>query len=134
MAQDEAAMPVAAADSNEAQPAKISTWVAGQTMDFRIINADTKEPISDVTLELQTSGPGINFGDVKIRKNGTDGWSRIPLPDLPPTAVRVYPVKEGFVPLRVILGDRTTSYDAEVDHDSDGARENFRRDCPERGG
>ena len=54
-------------------------------MDFRVINADTNEPIPDVTLELQNMGPGIDFQDVKIQKTGADGWSRIPLPDLPPT-------------------------------------------------
>lgn len=78
-----------------------SVWTAGQTMDFRAVHAETKEPLSDVTLELQNMGPGIDFSDVKIQKTDADGWSRIPLPDKPPTAVRVYPLKEGFVPLRV---------------------------------
>ena len=100
-AQEKSAAPAAVPDSNDAKLAKISTWARGQTMGFRVINADTMEPISDVTLELQNMGPGIDFQDVKIQKTDADGWSRIPLPDLPPTAVRVYPVKEGFVPLRV---------------------------------
>jgi beta-lactamase regulating signal transducer with metallopeptidase domain len=77
------------------------TWQPGQVMDFRVIHAVTKEPLADVTLELQNMGPGINFDDVKTQKTDADGWSRIPLPDLPPTQVRVYPTKEGFVPLRV---------------------------------
>ena len=55
------------------------------------------EPIPDVTLELQ----GIAFKDVKIPNTNADGWSRIPLPDTRPEDVRVYPKKEGFVPLRV---------------------------------
>jgi beta-lactamase regulating signal transducer with metallopeptidase domain/uncharacterized GH25 family protein len=79
-------------------------WEAGQVMDFRMINAETKEPIPDVTLELQFTGKGIEFQDVKIQKTDADGWSRIRLPDLPTTEVRVYPSKEGFVPLRVYWG------------------------------
>lgn len=95
--QDETAKSNAVANSKDIKPAKISTWAAGQTLDFRVINADTKEPIPDVTLELQ----GIAFEDVKIPNTNADGWSRIPLPDMPPEDVRVYPKKEGFVPLRV---------------------------------
>jgi beta-lactamase regulating signal transducer with metallopeptidase domain len=90
-----------ATDSSNTKTRDNGTWQTGQLMDFRVIHADTKEPLADVTLELQNMGPGIDFQDVKIQKTGADGWSRIRLPDLPPTAVRVYPVKEGFVPLRV---------------------------------
>ncbi len=100
-AQDESTTPDTIASSLDAKLASNSTWARGQTMDFRVINANTSEPIPDVALELQNMGPGIDFQDVKIQKTDIDGWSRIPLPDLPPTAVRVYPVKEGFVPLRV---------------------------------
>ncbi len=77
------------------------TWQAGQILDFRVIHADTKLPLADATLHLQNMGPGIDFQDVTIQRTDADGWSRITLPDVPPTAVRVYLVKEGFVPLRV---------------------------------
>lgn len=76
-------------------------WQTGQAMDFRVINAQTKEPIPGVTLELQNQGPGINFQDVKVQTTDANGRSQVKLPDLPPTAVRVYPSKAGFVPLRV---------------------------------
>ncbi|HRX83263.1 MAG TPA: M56 family metallopeptidase, partial [Pirellulaceae bacterium] len=100
-AQDESTRPDAVADSKDTKPAISSTWVAGQTMSFRVINADTKEPIPDVTLELQNMGRGIDSEDVKIEKTDDEGRSSIPLPDLPPTMVRVYLIKDGFVPLRV---------------------------------
>jgi beta-lactamase regulating signal transducer with metallopeptidase domain len=82
-------------------PPVVSTWKPGQTMDLQVINLDTNEPLADVTLELQNMGPGINFQDVKTQKTDSEGRSRIPFPDLPPTQVRIYPVKAGFVPLRV---------------------------------
>lgn len=100
-AQDETAKPDAVADSKDTRPAKISTWAKGQTMDFRVINADTMEPIPDVTLELQNMGPGIDSEDVKTLKTDATGWARIPLPDLPPMTVHVFLVKDGFSSLSV---------------------------------
>jgi len=35
-------------------------------------------------------GSGIDFQDVKVQTTDAIGRSQIPLPDLPPTAVRVY--------------------------------------------
>jgi hypothetical protein len=81
--------------------AQNDTWRVGQVMDFRVVDRETREPISDVTLELQNMGKGIDFQDVKVQTTDADGRSLIKLPDLPPTAVRVYPSKAGFVPLRV---------------------------------
>ncbi|HEX4413176.1 MAG TPA: M56 family metallopeptidase, partial [Lacipirellulaceae bacterium] len=78
-----------------------NAWAPGQVIDVRVINAQTKEPIPGVTLELQNMGPGINFGDVKKSTTDADGHSLVKLCDLPPTAVRIYPSKPGFVPLRV---------------------------------
>jgi beta-lactamase regulating signal transducer with metallopeptidase domain/uncharacterized GH25 family protein len=86
--------------SDDAGP-RTKSWRAGQVMDFRLISAQTQKPIAGAKLELQNMGPGINFQDVKIQITDADGRSAIKLPDLPPTAVRVYPIKEGFVPLRV---------------------------------
>ena len=87
----------AAADTN--------TWTPGQTLDFRVINAKTKEPLPGVKLELQCHGPGINFQDIKIYTTNAEGRAEIRLPDRRPDAVRVYPSKAGFVPLRVYWGD-----------------------------
>ncbi len=71
-------------DTNNTKAQDYGTWQAGQVMDFRVLNADTKTPLADVTLHLQNMGPGIDFHDVAIQKTDADGWSRIRLPDLPP--------------------------------------------------
>ena len=77
-------------------------WKKGQTLEVRIVDAQTQEALPDVKLELQNMGEGIDFQDVKTFTTDVDGRSVLPLPDLPPTAVRVYPTKAGYVPLRVI--------------------------------
>jgi protocatechuate 3,4-dioxygenase beta subunit len=76
-------------------------WKKGQLMEVRIIDGQTQTPLGDVTLELQNMGPGIDFQDVKTFTTDADGRTALPLPELPPTAVRVYPTKAGYVPLRV---------------------------------
>jgi beta-lactamase regulating signal transducer with metallopeptidase domain/uncharacterized GH25 family protein len=76
-------------------------WKPGQVLDLRIVNARTREPLADVKLELQFSGKGINFQNIKIQTTDAEGRSQIRLPDLRPDAVRVYPTKAGFVPLRI---------------------------------
>lgn len=84
--------------------ADANPWAPGQVLDFRVINAKTKEPLAGVKLELQYSGKGINFQDIKVQTTDADGRSEIRLPDLKPNAVRVYPSKAGFVPMRVFWG------------------------------
>ncbi len=81
-----------------------NTWKPGQVLDFRVISARTKEPLPDVTLEVQFEGKGINFQDIKIQTTDADGRSKIRLPDRKPSTVRVYPSKAGFVPIRVYWG------------------------------
>jgi beta-lactamase regulating signal transducer with metallopeptidase domain/uncharacterized GH25 family protein len=78
-----------------------NAWTAGQIMDVRVINAQTKEAMPGVKLELQNMGPGIDFQDIKVETTDADGRAQMKLPELPPTAVRIYPSKPGFVPLRV---------------------------------
>ena len=84
---------------------KEGKWQPKQEMEFRVIHALTKEPIEGVWLELQNMGEGIDFSDVKVLSTDADGKSIVRLPDLPPSAVRVYPSKPGFVPLRVYWED-----------------------------
>ena len=91
----------ATVDSKRVDDLNTGTWQRGQVMDFRVINAQTREAMPDVSLELQNMGPGIDFQDVKVQSTDANGRSQIQLPDLPPTAVRVYPSKAGFIPLRV---------------------------------
>lgn len=83
------------------QADSLDAWQTDQVMDFGIINAQTREPIPGVSLELQNAGPGIDFQDIKVQTTDTNGRSPVKLPNHPPTAVRVYPSKPGFVPLRV---------------------------------
>lgn len=86
-------------------PATAHAWQPGQTLDFRVINARTKQPLPGVKLDLQCHGPGINFQDIKVYTTNAEGRAEIRLPDRRPDAVRVYPSKPGFVPLRVYWGD-----------------------------
>jgi len=76
-------------------------WQPGQVLEFRAIDARTREPLPDVTLELQNLGPGINFADVKTQTTDAKGLSLVKLSDLPPKEVRIYPSKPGYIPLRV---------------------------------
>ena len=84
-------------------------WKPGQILDLTVIDAKTKEPLSAVKLESQFHGPGINFQDVKTYRTDAQGRAEIRLPDSRPDAVRVYPSKTGFVPLRVYWGDDLAS-------------------------
>ena len=92
-------------EESKASDADTKAWEPGQVLDFQVINAKTKEPLPDVKLELQFHGPGIDFQDIKIQTTDAEGRSKIRLPDRRPDAVRVYPSKAGFVPLRVYWGD-----------------------------
>lgn len=89
----------------KADKAADKAWQPGQTLALQVINAKTKQPLPEVKLELQFHGPGINFQDVKTQTTDAQGRSEIRLPDSRPDAVRVYPSKPGFVPLRVYWGD-----------------------------
>ena len=109
---DDATEPSANVDSdsrekNESPTAAID-WQKNQKMEFRVINAETKQPLRNVDLELQYEGEGIDFSDVKVQTTDTDGKSIITLPNQPVKSVRVYPSKPGFVPLRVYWENEPT--------------------------
>jgi beta-lactamase regulating signal transducer with metallopeptidase domain/uncharacterized GH25 family protein len=87
--------------AEQANAARDDSWKKGQVMEVRVVDGQTQEPLGDVTLELQNMGPGIDFQDVKVFTTDVDGRAVLPLPERPPTAVRVYPTKAGYVPLRV---------------------------------
>jgi beta-lactamase regulating signal transducer with metallopeptidase domain/uncharacterized GH25 family protein len=80
---------------------ELAEWKPGQVLDVQFVNARTKEPLPNVKLELQFSGKGINFQDVKVQTTDDQGRSQVHLPNSRPDAVRIYPSKKGFVPLRV---------------------------------
>lgn len=91
----------ASPDEKQRPSAARDKWQPAQRFEVRIIDSETQKPLTDVTLELQNMGEGIDFQDVKTYKTDADGRAVLQLPDLPPTAVRVYPSKAGYVPLRV---------------------------------
>jgi hypothetical protein len=89
-----------AASAGEPAPAAQPKFI-----NLRTINAKTKGPVADVGLEVQ-----LNSKDWKtqvILKDKTDaaGRAKIKLPDWPVYHYRLYPKKDGFVPLRVYWGD-----------------------------
>ncbi|BBO33145.1 carboxypeptidase regulatory-like domain-containing protein [Lacipirellula parvula] len=91
----------AAADATAAVAAGEGSWKKGQELEVRIVDAETQQPLPGVTLELQNQGEGIDFQDVREFATDANGRAVLQLSDLPPTAVRVYPTKESYVPLRV---------------------------------
>jgi uncharacterized GH25 family protein len=93
---------------DEAKPGKKvgdNGWQMGQQMEVRVVDSVTQEPLGEVLLELQNMGKGIDFQDVKKYQTDGEGRALLKMCDLPPTAVRVYPVKDGYVPLRVYWED-----------------------------
>ena len=110
-------------------------WQKGQQFEVRIVDGQTQDPLSDVMLELQNMGKGIDFQDVKEYKTDSDGRTVLTLPDPPPTAVRVYPTKTGYVPLRSLLGGRPVAEAAGNDHDPARERQSVwrrREECSGR--
>lgn len=93
-AQDPTNAPTAAGTGSD-------SWQKGQVLEVRLVDAQTEQPLQGVALELQNAGEGIDFQDVKEFTTDVEGRALLPLTDLPPTAVRVYPTKAGYVPLRV---------------------------------
>ncbi len=92
------------AEANDEAP-DLDDWQPGQTLDVQVIHAETKKPLPGVRLDFQYHGPGINFRDITTTTTDAEGRSQGRLPDLRPDAVRIYPSKAGFVPLRVYWGD-----------------------------
>lgn len=83
-------------------------WQPGQVLDFRVINARTKEPLPDVKLDLQFSGKGINFQDIKVQRTDAEGRSEIRLPEGEPHLMRVHVSEVGFTSLRLGWEDATS--------------------------
>ena len=83
--------------------------VAGERfMDFHAIHRQTKEPLADVTLEIQIHGQDRQNQKLWGEKTNSQGQCKIQLPDFEIRTLRIYPQKEGFVPLRIFWsGDPT---------------------------
>lgn len=92
---------IAAQDTRpSSSAADANAWKPGQTLDFRVVNAKTKEPLPDVKLLLMLPGEENRTQTTDVR-----GHAEIRLPNQKPSFVRIYPTKAGFVPLRVYWGD-----------------------------
>ncbi|MBN2182382.1 MAG: carboxypeptidase regulatory-like domain-containing protein [Sedimentisphaerales bacterium] len=78
-----------------------------KSLDVHIINRATKQPLPDVNLEIR-----INVEDgenVKSWEDKTDarGHCTIPLPEMQIKTFRIYPRKEGFVPLFILWSNES---------------------------
>lgn len=95
----------AEAKNGEPEEPADGAWKPGQTLDVQVVHAQTKEPLPGVSLHFQYHGPGIDFRDITKKITDAEGRSQARLPGMRPDAVRIYPSKAGFVPLRVYWGD-----------------------------
>ena len=99
----------AAADAKNTPPSNgAAVWKPGQTLEFRVINAKTKEPLSGVKLKIDfSSGEGHDFWDKEsTQTTDAQGRAKIKTPNRRIDEVRIYPSKPGFVPLRVYWGSK----------------------------
>ena len=77
--------------------------VAGeQVLDFYAIHRQTKKPLSEVALTIRVSGENYNRRESWDEKTDSRGFCRIKLPDFQIETLRLYPRKEGFVPLFIL--------------------------------
>jgi beta-lactamase regulating signal transducer with metallopeptidase domain len=99
----------AATDAKNTLPSNgAAVWKPGQQLDFRVINAKTKEPLSGVKLRIDfSSGEGHDFWDKEsTQTTDAQGRAKIKTPNRRIDEVRIYPSKPGFVPLRVYWGSK----------------------------
>ena len=78
-----------------------SNWEPGKLVEVKVVNEETGKPLAGVKLHTQNAGPGIDFGESDVFETDKDGMAKVPMTELPANAVRIYPVKAGFVPLRI---------------------------------
>ncbi len=77
--------------------------VAGErALDFYAIHRQTKRPLPDVALMVRVSGENYKRRETWDEKTDSKGFCRIKLPDFKIETLRLYPRKEGFVPLFIL--------------------------------
>jgi len=73
-----------------------------RVMDFYAIHRQTKKPLSDVALTIRVSGENYRRRESWDEKTDSKGFCKIKLPDFQIETLRLYPRKEGFVPLFIL--------------------------------
>jgi len=73
-----------------------------QVLDFHAIHRQTKAPLSEVALTVRVTGEDYKRRQSWEGKTDSRGFCRIKLPDFRIETLRLYPQKEGFVPLFVM--------------------------------
>ena len=86
-----------------AQPTRPTT-APRRFIALRFINSKTKQPLAGVSMTVQLSGRDFRDRVKYGAKTDAQGRSKIKLPTRPMTVYRIYPRKDGFVPLRVYWG------------------------------
>lgn len=94
--------------ANAVQNGSTKDELGKRVLDFRTIDRTTGSPLADVTLEIQIHGQDRQNQKLWKEKTSAQGQCKIQLPDFQIRALRIYPQKEGFVPLRIFWsGDPT---------------------------
>jgi len=84
------------------QDSHIQSTAGEQVMEFHAIHRQTKKPLSDVTLTVRVSAENYKKQESWDYKTDSQGSCRIKLPDYQIETLRLYPLKEGFVPLFIM--------------------------------
>jgi len=71
-------------------------------MGFHAIHRQTGEPLPDVTLTVKVSTDNYKKQESWDDKTDSQGFCRIKLPDFQIETLRLYPNKDGFVPLFIM--------------------------------
>jgi uncharacterized GH25 family protein len=85
-----------------AQTALAAAETGGWFMDFYAVHRQTKEPVSDMEFMVRATGDNYKKRQTWDERTDLQGFCKIRLPDFPVETFRLYPQKEGFVPLWIM--------------------------------
>jgi len=83
---------------NAAQDRSTGEWI----MEFYVVHRGSGEPLPDVVLTVRASTENFKRQETWEEKTDSRGLCRIKLPDFQIETLRLYPKKEGFVPLFIM--------------------------------
>ena len=81
------------------QDSHIQSTAGDRAMEFHAVHRQTGEPLADVALKVRVSADNYNKQESWDYKTDSKGFCLIKLPDYQIETLRLYPRKEGFVPL-----------------------------------
>ena len=84
------------------QDSQIQSTAGERVMEFYAIHRQTGEPLGDVNLTVRVATDNYNKQESWDDKTDSQGACRIKLPDFQIQTLRLYPRKEGFVPLFIM--------------------------------